>query len=99
VAFAGYSIPHPADNKVNIRVQTTGTGSSISSHFSFHFIIVILIHLWLKLRLLYECMVCFVFILLNGIKMCATIFFCFLRNVQQKKPLLSFFINNQEKKV
>uniref|UniRef100_A0A453HLC0 DNA-directed RNA polymerase RBP11-like dimerisation domain-containing protein n=1 Tax=Aegilops tauschii subsp. strangulata TaxID=200361 RepID=A0A453HLC0_AEGTS len=25
VAFCGYSIPHPADNKVNIRVQTTGT--------------------------------------------------------------------------
>lgn len=24
VAFCGYSIPHPADNKVNIRVQTTG---------------------------------------------------------------------------
>ncbi|KAF0930451.1 hypothetical protein E2562_032881 [Oryza meyeriana var. granulata] len=23
VAFCGYSIPHPADNKVNIRVQTT----------------------------------------------------------------------------
>lgn len=25
VAFCGYSIPHPADKKVNIRVQTTGT--------------------------------------------------------------------------
>ncbi|OEL38793.1 hypothetical protein BAE44_0000187 [Dichanthelium oligosanthes] len=24
VAFCGYSIPHPADKKVNIRVQTTG---------------------------------------------------------------------------
>ncbi|XP_066356857.1 uncharacterized protein [Miscanthus floridulus] len=24
VAFCGYSIPHPAENKVNIRVQTTG---------------------------------------------------------------------------
>ncbi|XP_008812467.2 DNA-directed RNA polymerases I and III subunit RPAC2 [Phoenix dactylifera] len=24
VAFCGYSIPHPSDNKVNIRVQTTG---------------------------------------------------------------------------
>ncbi|XP_047049180.1 DNA-directed RNA polymerases I and III subunit RPAC2-like [Lolium rigidum] len=24
VEFCGYSIPHPADNKVNIRVQTTG---------------------------------------------------------------------------
>ncbi|XP_052136398.1 uncharacterized protein LOC127754843 [Oryza glaberrima] len=24
VAFCGYSIPRPADNKVNIRVQTTG---------------------------------------------------------------------------
>ncbi|WVZ53068.1 hypothetical protein U9M48_004056 [Paspalum notatum var. saurae] len=24
VAFCGYSIPHPADRKVNIRVQTTG---------------------------------------------------------------------------
>ncbi|GJN28071.1 hypothetical protein PR202_gb16152 [Eleusine coracana subsp. coracana] len=27
VAFCGYSIPHPADNKVNIRVQTTGIRS------------------------------------------------------------------------
>ncbi|XP_062201984.1 uncharacterized protein LOC133904487 [Phragmites australis] len=25
VAFCGYSIPHPAENKVSIRVQTTGT--------------------------------------------------------------------------
>ncbi|CAO2148500.1 unnamed protein product [Urochloa humidicola] len=24
VAFCGYSIPHPAEKKVNIRVQTTG---------------------------------------------------------------------------
>lgn len=24
VQFSGYSIPHPSDNKVNIRVQTTG---------------------------------------------------------------------------
>ncbi|XP_042418844.1 DNA-directed RNA polymerases I and III subunit RPAC2-like isoform X5 [Zingiber officinale] len=24
VVFCGYSIPHPSDNKVNIRVQTTG---------------------------------------------------------------------------
>ncbi|KAG2557080.1 DNA-directed RNA polymerases I and III subunit RPAC2-like [Panicum virgatum] len=24
VAFCGYSIPHPADKKINIRVQTTG---------------------------------------------------------------------------
>ncbi|OEL30020.1 hypothetical protein BAE44_0008960 [Dichanthelium oligosanthes] len=24
VSFCGYSIPHPAENKVNIRVQTTG---------------------------------------------------------------------------
>ncbi|CAN6357887.1 unnamed protein product, partial [Urochloa humidicola] len=24
VAFCGYSIPHPAENKVNIRLQTTG---------------------------------------------------------------------------
>ncbi|KAM0947266.1 putative DNA-directed RNA polymerase [Dioscorea sansibarensis] len=24
VQFCGYSIPHPSDNKVNIRVQTTG---------------------------------------------------------------------------
>ncbi|KAK1276729.1 hypothetical protein QJS04_geneDACA010006 [Acorus gramineus] len=24
VEFCGYSIPHPADNKVNIRIQTTG---------------------------------------------------------------------------
>jgi len=24
VAFCGYSIPHPSDNRVNIRVQTTG---------------------------------------------------------------------------
>ncbi|XP_010909977.1 uncharacterized protein [Elaeis guineensis] len=24
VAFCGYSIPHPSDNKVNIRIQTTG---------------------------------------------------------------------------
>ncbi|KAJ3683815.1 hypothetical protein LUZ60_014042 [Juncus effusus] len=24
VMFCGYSIPHPSDNKVNIRVQTTG---------------------------------------------------------------------------
>ncbi|KAG6491053.1 hypothetical protein ZIOFF_052385 [Zingiber officinale] len=28
VVFCGYSIPHPSDNKVNIRVQTTGTISS-----------------------------------------------------------------------
>ena len=25
VAFCGYSIPHPADRKINIRVHTTGT--------------------------------------------------------------------------
>ncbi|RWW59355.1 hypothetical protein BHE74_00033712 [Ensete ventricosum] len=25
VIFCGYSIPHPSENKVNIRVQTTGT--------------------------------------------------------------------------
>jgi hypothetical protein len=91
VAFAGYSIPHPADNKVNIRVQTTGTGSSISSHFSFHFIIVILIHLWLKLKLLYECMVCFVFILLNGIKMCATIFSVFEECTAEEAPTVIFY--------
>ncbi|CAJ1837876.1 unnamed protein product [Sphenostylis stenocarpa] len=24
VSFSGYSIPHPSDNRVNIRVQTTG---------------------------------------------------------------------------
>ncbi|XP_004147276.2 DNA-directed RNA polymerases I and III subunit RPAC2 [Cucumis sativus] len=24
VTFCGYSIPHPSDNRVNIRVQTTG---------------------------------------------------------------------------
>ncbi|CAI5459549.1 unnamed protein product [Closterium sp. Yama58-4] len=24
VSFCGYSVPHPSDNKVNIRVQTTG---------------------------------------------------------------------------
>ncbi|KAF3968155.1 hypothetical protein ACB098_08G059500 [Castanea mollissima] len=24
VSFCGYSIPHPSDNRVNIRVQTTG---------------------------------------------------------------------------
>ncbi|KAK7295606.1 hypothetical protein RJT34_18517 [Clitoria ternatea] len=24
VAFTGYSIPHPSENRVNIRVQTTG---------------------------------------------------------------------------
>ncbi|XP_020246605.1 DNA-directed RNA polymerases I and III subunit RPAC2 isoform X1 [Asparagus officinalis] len=24
VVFCGYSIPHPSDNRVNIRVQTTG---------------------------------------------------------------------------
>ncbi|EXB30489.1 hypothetical protein L484_006039 [Morus notabilis] len=24
VTFSGYSIPHPSDNKVNIRIQTTG---------------------------------------------------------------------------
>ncbi|XP_039835905.1 DNA-directed RNA polymerases I and III subunit RPAC2-like [Panicum virgatum] len=24
VAFCGYSIPHPSENRVNIRVQTTG---------------------------------------------------------------------------
>lgn len=25
VSFAGYSVPHPADELVNVRVQTTGT--------------------------------------------------------------------------
>ncbi|KAJ7555750.1 hypothetical protein O6H91_05G053300 [Diphasiastrum complanatum] len=24
VAFCGYSVPHPSDNRVNVRVQTTG---------------------------------------------------------------------------
>ncbi|WOK95697.1 DNA-directed RNA polymerases I and III subunit RPAC2 isoform X1 [Canna indica] len=28
VSFCGYSIPHPSDNKVNIRVQTTGDPAS-----------------------------------------------------------------------
>ncbi|RZB54056.1 DNA-directed RNA polymerases I and III subunit RPAC2-like [Glycine soja] len=27
VSFCGYSIPHPSDNRVNIRVQTTGDPS------------------------------------------------------------------------
>ncbi|XP_014497063.1 DNA-directed RNA polymerases I and III subunit RPAC2 [Vigna radiata var. radiata] len=28
VAFCGYSIPHPSENRVNIRVQTTGDPAS-----------------------------------------------------------------------
>ncbi|EFJ33056.1 hypothetical protein SELMODRAFT_28501, partial [Selaginella moellendorffii] len=24
VTFCGYSVPHPSDNRVNVRVQTTG---------------------------------------------------------------------------
>ncbi|XP_078153869.1 DNA-directed RNA polymerases I and III subunit RPAC2-like [Carex rostrata] len=27
VSFCGYSIPHPSDNNVNIRVQTTGASA------------------------------------------------------------------------
>lgn len=28
VAFAGYSVPHPSDDLVNVRVQTTGAVSA-----------------------------------------------------------------------
>ncbi|KAL1368727.1 hypothetical protein AAHE18_02G142600 [Arachis hypogaea] len=34
VTFCGYSIPHPSDNRVNIRVQTTAAPLTVvSGHF------------------------------------------------------------------
>jgi len=27
VAFCGYSIPHPSENKINLRIQTNGTSA------------------------------------------------------------------------
>ncbi|KAK2168645.1 hypothetical protein LSH36_15g09000 [Paralvinella palmiformis] len=29
VEFCGYSVPHPSENKINIRIQTKGTSATV----------------------------------------------------------------------
>lgn len=36
VAFCGYSVPHPSENKVNVRLQTTGESSRVVFRDALH---------------------------------------------------------------
>ncbi|KAH0462150.1 hypothetical protein IEQ34_009725 [Dendrobium chrysotoxum] len=44
VEFCGYSIPHPSENKVNIRVQTTGDSAKDVLKESFQDLILVCQH-------------------------------------------------------